>query len=106
MPQTIDPQPSTKPHPRLDAPPGTVMYDPATCVGPGGELPYVAYPIPDHPNIDTRFAGEPLAAEGQVRVRRVPAEVAATDLAWWPTLPAPRLATDEEVLAYLAAHGG
>lgn len=84
MPQNVNPKPSTKGHPNVQAPAGTMLYDPATCDDGNGGAP------------------------GRIRVRYVRADVAAEHLSWYPTdkgIPAPRLATDEEIATYRAAGG-
>lgn len=101
MPQNVNPKPSTKGHPNVQAPAGTMLYDPATCDdGNGGA--YLAYPIDHRPNVGDG------GAPGRIRVRYVRADVAAEHLSWYPTdkgIPAPRLATDEEIATYRAAGG-
>lgn len=101
MPQKINPKPFraakptaavSKPHPHLGAPPGTPAIDPASCLGPNGELPWVAIEILDDP-----VRGKP---GGGVSIQQVSAEWAAERLAWTPPGdPKVRLATDEEIAA-------
>jgi hypothetical protein len=100
MPQTVNPQPSTtKRHPNVDAPPGTMMLDPATCDDGRGGC-YVAYAIQTGPLAP--------GSAGGVRVRYVSAAIAAVDLSWTredPNRAPPRLATDEEIAQYHAEGG-
>jgi hypothetical protein len=105
MAQNVNPIESAQAHPNLGAPPGTKRYTVESCDDGGGGC-FIAYPIPAHSHLDTRQVGQPLAQAGQVRVRYVPAGVAAVDLAWSSTSPAPRLATDEEIEQYRREHGG
>lgn len=98
MPQGITPTLGTTPHPSLRAPANTKMMTIASCTPAGGApwfgLPFVVYPIAGH-----KYLGGP-GNDLTGRVKQVPPAVAAADLAWWPTSPAPRLASDAEVTAY------
>lgn len=101
--QPTNPQPSSKPHPSIQAPAGTMLLDVDSVKRSDGSDPYVALPI-----LDSAVRG---VVGGGLRIRQIPAEVAAEGLAWRPEADgAWRLATDEEVDAYLAslvdrAHG-
>lgn len=93
MPQNLTPKSSDVPHPYTLAPAGTKLLDPASLTLPDGGGPFVALPI----------------ETGGVRVRRLPAALAAELLAWTPPLNSvagdaqARLATDEEVAEVLAS---
>jgi hypothetical protein len=96
MPQNVNPQPGTKPHPNIQAPPGTKLYAPATCNDGNGGC-YVVYGVKEGPH-----------RPAHSRVRYVNAAIAAEHLSWAPELEdrtKPRLATDEEIAAYRAAGG-